>query len=116
MLDEFDLLELSNLTEAGVVNDADKNLRSKIDSILRSIENLTAKKLRLEFEIKKQKKSLIRKREELKKQTSSTRKKITLKLESGAPVEEIPSNEEIQKLRRIDSKLLQESSFVIDEL
>jgi hypothetical protein len=46
--------ELAETTS--IIQTPAKNLSSKIDSILRSIENLTEKKLRIEFEIKKQKK------------------------------------------------------------
>lgn len=114
MITEDDFQDLVFLEESKVISTADKNLRSKIDSILRSLENLTAKKMRIEFEIKKQKASLSRKRQELKKVTKSNQKKLAISLESGILGHQ-PSEEEISFLRRLDSRLLQESNQLLDD-
>lgn len=114
MLPEDYKEDLDFLREAKVITTADKNLRCKIDSILRSLENLSAKKLRIEYEIKKQKKSLLRKRQELKKVSKSNQKKLTIALESGNLIES-PSEEELSFLRRLDSILLEESSQQLED-
>lgn len=114
MLTEEEKLFLSRLQESEVITAPDKNLRSKIDSILRSIENLSEKKIRIEYEIRKQKKSLVRKRQELKKVTGPNQKKLTVTLESDTQAEAHQKEQLNALFRRIDSKLLQESSQVLD--
>lgn len=106
---------LLQLEETKVISTADKNLRSKIDSIIRSLENLSEKKARIEFEIKRQKKSLTRKRAELKKVSRSNQAKLSLSLESGAVVTDTSPQEETLNLQILDSKLLQESSQQLDD-
>jgi hypothetical protein len=104
---------LDSLSESKLIKDPDKNLRSKIDSIVRSLENLSEKKLRIEFEIKKQQKSLIRKRQELKLRSKSNRAKLKVSLESQQ-ISEDNCPQEIKDLLRLDSILLQESDRVLD--
>lgn len=106
--------QLSVLESSGLISTPERNLRSKIDSIVRSLENLSAKRLRIDFEIKRQKKSLVRKREELKKTQKSTRAKATLALESGGLIHKAIRQKEILDLQRLDSRLLQESTQVLD--
>lgn len=113
MITEENFKDLTFLEDAGVITTADKNLRSKIESIDRNLEQLLQKKLRIEFEIKRQKKSLVRKREELKKVTSRNNAKLKLTLESGNLVPD-PCEEHYTWLRQFDSKLLQESSQRLD--
>lgn len=91
-----------------------KNLSSKVDSILRSIENLTQKKLRIEFEIKKQKKSLLRKKEELRKVQNSNRRRLKISLESADPNSE-SIQEEFDLFQKEVSRLLEKSARVLDE-
>lgn len=94
-----------------VIATSEKNLRSKIDSICRTLENLSQKKARLDFEIKRQKKTLTRKREELKRVSKSNQAKVALTLESQGPSEH---DSEIESMiRRLDSRLLQESDRLI---
>lgn len=111
-------MEFSFLTEMEshqLISTPDKNLRSKIDSILRSLENLTEKKARIEFEIKRQKKSLARKRAELKRVSRTNSAKISVSFETGIPILDDQIPEEVLTLQRLDSKLLQESSQALEE-
>lgn len=101
--------------EAGLITNSEKNLRSKIDSILRSIENLTEKRLRIEYEIKKQKKSLYRKRQELKRSSKTTRRKISLSLESVSNSGSLPIELDSRELRRLDSILLEKSNRILEQ-
>lgn len=116
MLTENETKFLTDLAEAKVISDSDKNLRSKIDSILRSLENLSAKQARIEFEIKKQKKSLTRKRQELKKVQKSTSRKLSVAIEEQTSIQGIFLDDiDQQALRRLDSRLLAESSRILED-
>jgi polyhydroxyalkanoate synthesis regulator phasin len=99
---------------SGIIQTPVKNLSSKIDSILRSIQNLTEKKVRIEYEIRKQKASLTRKRSELKKAQKSTSRRIKISLESSDPTQQ-SKTEELQNFQKQVSKLLEESARVLDE-
>jgi hypothetical protein len=119
VLDE--VLEKDQAKESSIKNEATgiiqtpaRNLSSKVDSILRSIENLTQKKLRIEYEIKKQKKSLLRKKEELKKVQNSTRRRLKISLESANPTQE-SIQEEFELFQKEVSRLLEKSARVLDE-
>lgn len=103
--------ELELLERANLINDSEKNLRSKIDSIIRSIENLSEKKLRIEFEIKKQKQSLERKRQELKKSSKSTKLKVKAALESGS----IYVSPEGSDANFVDNYLLRVSNQILEQ-
>jgi hypothetical protein len=106
---------LETVTRNPRISDSSKNLRSKIDSIVRSIENLSQKKLRIEFEMRKQQQSLTRKRQELKKRSRSNRIKVRAALESSnTDLEQDSAKKEIEELLRLDSILLQESDRVLD--
>lgn len=105
-------LTLHELTKAKVISEPRANLRSKMDSLLRSIENLEAKKSRIEYEIKKQKRSLARKRIELKKDSKSSMAKLESALESGVLIREISPGE---PKASIDDYLLQESARILDD-
>jgi t-SNARE complex subunit (syntaxin) len=87
-------------------------LKSKIASIMRSIENLSQKKGRIEYELKRQKQSLERKRLELKKTKSVSTSKFALSLEqySDFPVEEIE-----RIIKAYDQRLLAESARILDK-
>lgn len=115
MISEKENQYLTVLEQTKVITTADKNLRSKINSILRSLENLSQKKARIEFEIKRQKKSLLRKREELKKVSTSNQKKISISLESGNLIHPDLEEQDLQSLRRLDLILLQESNRLLDD-
>jgi len=91
-----------------------RNLSSKVDSILRSIENLSQKKLRIEFEIKKQKKSLLRKKEELKKVQNSNRRRLKVSLEAANP-NQASIQEEFDLFQKEVSRLLERTARVLDE-
>lgn len=103
------------LVEAGLISTPEKNLRSKLDSILRSIENLTQKRLRIEFEIKKQKASLLKKRQELRRSTKSHSAKVKIALESSDPIRQIKIEEAFKELQRLDSIALQKSDQVLNQ-
>lgn len=106
--------KIQSLEENQIISSSEKNLRSKIESILRSLENLSQKKLRIEFEIKRQKKSLIRKREELKRVSKSTSKRLSLTIEAQNQNPEV-LQEKLRELRVLDNKLLQESSRLLED-
>jgi hypothetical protein len=97
------------------INTPRKNLISKIDSILRNLENLNQKKLRIEFEIKKQKSSLHRKRDELKKAQKSLRVRTRISLESADSISEFQSEQELDDFLKRCSKYLSETQRVLDE-
>jgi hypothetical protein len=123
LLDEFLEESLTDLENTEIVtqestspiNTPRKNLLSKMDSILRNLENLSQKKLRIEFEIKKQKSSLQRKRLELKKAQRSLRVKTRISLESANSISEFHSEQELEEFLKRCSKYLTESQRVLDE-
>lgn len=105
---------LKVLQERTIITEPDKNLRSKIDSIVRSIESLSAKRDRIDYEIKRQKKSLERKRMELKKSNTHLRSEQTLdakfRVSSGLLSESLSLS-----LGDIDDYLLRESHRVLEK-
>lgn len=112
--------DLSSLLSEGVITDPEKNQRSKIASLVSQINLLTQKKQRLEFEIKKQKEVLARKRTSLKgrrktspNKKSSTAVKASLSLEDFDLFNDL-QEEELKKLKRIDDTLLSESSRILE--
>lgn len=107
-----DLTLESSKVEDNVLREEQKNLRRKIDSIIRTIENLSAKKLSLETEIRVQKKVLARKRLELKKQSRNLNARIKLQLESDSMDSLL---KDLQKVQNEDQKLLRESSRLLEE-
>lgn len=88
-----------------------ENLESKVESIIRSIENLSGKKFRIEFEIKRQKTALARKREELKRVSKTHSAKVVIRSESQIE-DETPKEDPID-LRRTQ-RLLQESARILE--
>lgn len=95
-----------------VPRNSTQNLKSKMDSLLRSIEQLTAKKMRIEFEIKRQKRALANKREELKRVSKSSQAKVKLALESS---NEFSLQEEVLKEQQETQRLLRESARTLEE-
>lgn len=110
LLDEEDL---QFLVENGVIKSEEANLRSKIESIIRTLENLSQKKLRVEFEIQQQKRALARKRTELKKSKKSSQTKVKLALENK-DISHSQGKED--PLRNLDDNLLQRSSHLLQKL
>lgn len=104
---------VSFIEENTILPEDGKNLRRKIDSICRTIENLSAKKLNLEVEIKVQKRVLKKKREELKKRSKSNSTRLKAALES-VPIEEKAQASELQKIVQIDQTLLRVSNFILE--
>lgn len=104
--------ELQPLVENKLITDPEKNLRCKMDSLLRSIENLTAKKLRLEYEIKVQKRSLARKRMELKK--VSKHFKVQLESTQDPVLQEVVAEQKDLTLET-DNYLLRESFRILNQ-
>lgn len=88
-----------------------QNLESKIESLIRSIENLSAKKSRLDLQIKLSKKALSRKREELKRVSSSVRGKTRFTTQSSVQDEMTES----KKDRIRTQKLLSESARILED-
>lgn len=109
---EFFDENLETLLETSLITSPEKNLRSKIDSLIRSIENLTAKKLRLEYEITTQKKSLARKRMELKKATKHLKVNLESAVNSALLSEAVQSSDPANE---VDNYLLQESFRILDQ-
>lgn len=114
MFSDNDFSDLSYLNESSLIKTEEKNLRSKIESILRSLNNLTSKKERIEYEIRKQKKALFRKREELKVSSKRLRKQGRSLSESSNPLL-LLEEEEYDDIQRYDAILLRESSRLLDE-
>lgn len=102
------------LTEITKPQNSKQNLESKIESLIRSIENLSEKKGRIEFELKRQKKSLARKREELKRVSKSSQAKVTLSVEQSDSNTSIGKQISPDELRRTQT-LLQESARILEE-
>lgn len=100
------------LSEAKIPQNQVQNLKSKMDSLIRSIENLSEKKIRLEFEIRRQKKSLARKREELKRLSRNSKAKISLSLEAQTLDENL---KDPQAERKEIDRLLSESARLLEE-
>lgn len=114
LLDSVNVPEQAEiLSESTAPRTSKQNLESKIESLIRSIRNLSEKQMRLEFELKRQKKSLARKREELKRVSKTTQIKGNLTLESSDP------ESQYQETRTDDIKrtqsLLQESARILEE-
>lgn len=106
-------LDLILLESSGIITTSEKNLRSKIESINRSLENLNAKRDRIDFEIKKQKRSLVRKREELKRVSKRLKTKTSLLQES----EDETSSQSLERcldIQKLDSILLQDSNQMLE--
>lgn len=114
MLTEEQNFDLYLLLESGTITSSERNLRSKIDSIIRALENLSEKKMRIEFEIKRQTQSLTRKREELKRVSKRNQVKTRVVLESSFETNQ-PIDREVLELQKIDSILLQESYRVLEQ-
>lgn len=114
MTDE-EISDLTVLVESNVISNEDKNLRSKVASINRSLTNLLEKKARIDFEIKRQKKSLTRKREELKRVSKRNKVKVSLALESGRIYSNNPTEDGTEFLRKLDQHLFQESKLLLEE-
>lgn len=112
-LDYFnDLTETKSILENNVLPEEQKNLRRKIESIIRNIESLTAKKLNLEAEIRVQKRVLAKKRLELKKQSKIINAKLKLQLESES---QNSLQKDLRMIQNEDQKLLRESSRLLEE-
>lgn len=119
LITEFDKIAKKRNTvsqeSTNIIQTPAKNLSSKVDSILRSIENLTSKKIRIEYEIKKQKKSLLRKKEELKKVQKSNNRRLKISLEATDPVQASKTEEEFKLFQKEVSQLLEKSARILDE-
>lgn len=114
-MSSMDKSDFDYLVEAKVITTEDLNLRSKIESITRSLEALASKRARIDYEIKKQKISLTRKREELKRVTKRNHVKLSVSLESGSLIHELSPEDCLLELQRYDAKLLQESDQALGD-
>lgn len=103
---------LKSLEEAGRIQNSETNLRSKCDSILRALTSMLAKKERLDYEIRKQKASLTRKRQELLRVSRGFKSKKKSLRESQIQDDQVGHLEDW--LLRYDSQLLQESARILD--
>lgn len=109
-------LQLHFLEKTQVISSPEKNLRTKIESLLRNLEQLESKKSRIDYEIRKQKKALIRKREELKKASKSLKTRSSLVQESLELDEQFDELEAVYDIQRLDNILLQESNQKLEDL
>lgn len=106
--------DLQVLVEKGVISTSEQNLRSKIDSLIRSIRNLEEKRSRLNYELKKQKNSLARKRMELKKNSKHLPARQSTTLKFG--VNETGIVSKLQNVQtNVDNYLLRESALILDD-
>lgn len=95
-----------------IPKDPKQALASKIESLMRSIENLSQKKIRIEFEITRQKRSLARKREELKRVSKSLNRKVSIRLEST----DNPGQEkDLEGQQKVFQRLLSESARILED-
>lgn len=102
------------ITETPIPQNPKQNLESKIESIIRTIENLSEKKIRIDFELRRQKKSLARKREELKRVSRSSQAKVSLSLENSFNTNLQEIEDQQYALKRTQF-LLQESARILEE-
>lgn len=109
-----EMFPLGYLEEASLISAPEKNLRSKVESILRSLQNLEAKKRRIDYEIKKQKFSLEKKRKELLRNSKRLRSVKKSLSESSEPDTNNILARCLDELRRLDSIQLQESDLVLN--
>lgn len=109
-------VQLHYLEKTQMISSPEKNLRTKIESLLRNLEQLESKKSRLDYEIRKQKKSLIRKREELKKASKSLKTRTSLVQESLELNGNFNELEAVLEIRKLDNILLQESNQILDNI
>lgn len=105
--------DLEVLESTGSITTEESKLRSKLKSVIRTIEDLEAKRLRITFELKQQKKALARKRNELKKFKKHSQTKVKAAIESNVIVD---SQERQDPLRSIDDALLQQSAQLLKKL
>lgn len=113
--DENDQKVIQLFEETGQISSSEANLRSKIQSLLNSLENLSQKKIRIEFEIRRQKKALARKREELKRTSKSLTAKGSIRLEASDLSRISSGAEKPLTLQYVDQVLLRESANVLEE-
>lgn len=116
LMDELQDLspKLHSLVEAKVINSSQQNLRSKMDSLLRSIKSLQEKRSRLDYEIRKQKSALLKKRLELRRETRSIRSKAPT-VHGSTVNESLTLLLEAPELAKIDNYLLRESARLVDD-
>jgi hypothetical protein len=112
-LPEFPYRDLQVLVENKVISTSEQNLRSKMDSLIRSIKNLEEKRSRIDYELKKQKSSLARKRMELKKDSKHSKARLSTALEEGVISRKI-SPQQIDGAN-VDDYLLRESALILDD-
>lgn len=90
-----------------------QNLESKIESLIRSIENLAQKRGRITYELTHQKRSLARKREELKRVSKLRSSKTQIRLESAGEIQ--PKDRISEDENKRIQKLLSESARILEE-
>lgn len=103
------------LKETGLIKDPEKNLRSKIGSLLSSLKNLQEKQRRLDYEIRRQKKSLVRKQQELKRVSRSLTNRRQTILESSNLGQSDVILLMLREQRRLDSIAIEEINRLLDQ-
>lgn len=103
------------LKESGLIQDPEKNLRSKIGSLLSSLKNLQEKQKRLDYEIRRQKKSLVRKQQELKRVSRSLSNRRHSILESSSLGQSHAILQSLKEQQRLDSIAIEEINRLLDQ-
>lgn len=106
---------LLTLESGKLINTPEKNLRLKVESLVRNLEQLESKKSRLDYEIRKQRKSLVRKREELKRASKQMRTRDSAVFERHSVLDEVLIDQAFEEIKRWDSLLLQKSDQLLDQ-
>lgn len=108
---ERDYPNFEILIESGIIQDSERNLRSKIDSIISSIENLSRKQARIKFELERQRTSLTHKRNELKRHRKVYKARVSAAILDSKMTESL--QREVDILETSDRTVLLESDQVL---
>lgn len=107
------LTDLQLLQENRVINGPEANLRSKVDSLIRAVKNLEEKKSRIDYELRKQKKALTRKRLELKNNSRGVKARVATVSETADLFD--TRSLWAPDLSKVDNYLLRESARILDD-
>jgi len=94
-------------------------LRRKISRILRTLESLKDKKVSLDLEIKRQRRALVLKRNELKRTRTSSRTSTSTAAKVSVKLEDVQYQDQLiqlgpQNTQKLDSMLLEESAKLLE--
>lgn len=113
LISEDPKVTLEHAVSKGLIRTPEANLRSKVASISATLELLEKKKARIDYEIRKQKSSLVRKRQELVRASKSFKSKSKVLRESEV---DSPVSLNLETwISKYDAKILQESARILDQ-